>query len=170
MQKILYTRSAMGSFLLCCAFSVIIAICAHIKIPCYPVPFTLQTMGVFAVAAHLGAKLGALTVLIYIAEGLIGLPVFTTSTAILGPTGGYIIGFIPAAYVIGFAKDRFSGLAATVSSVVLAELVLFFFGWLQLAQFIGYSAAYNAGVVPFYLSEAVKIVASVALISRIRKW
>ena len=93
------------------AFAGATAVSAHIRIPLpfTPVPLTLQTLVVLVAGGLLGARLGALSQLEYILLGLLGLPVFTTGT-LLGPTGGYIIGFVFAALVMGLAARR-EGLA-----------------------------------------------------------
>src|SRR5690606_14969027 len=81
---------------------------AKIQVPFWPVPMTMQTFVVLFLGAALGPRLGALTVLLYLAQGALGLPVFAGTPEkgiglayMLGPTGGYLIGFVPAAYVVG---------------------------------------------------------------------
>lgn len=89
--------------------SLVMALCAQIAIG-YPVPITGQTFAVLMIGALLGSRRGALCVLTYLAEGLAGLPVFAQGRAgladLLGPTGGYLVGFVFAAYVVGALSDR----------------------------------------------------------------
>ena len=89
--------------------SILIAVLAQIAIG-YPVPITGQTFGVLLAAALLGSRRGVLCVLTYLAEGLMGLPVFSQGRSglgmILGPTGGYLVGFVLAAYVVGSLAER----------------------------------------------------------------
>ena len=149
----------------CIAFSFIIAIGAQISIPWQPVPFTLQTICVCIVASILGAKWGTLAVIAYLIEGLMGLPVFANLSSgpaiILGPRGGYLLGFIPAAYVLGRALEHSRSIKSITIGVIGAVTTLFICGYVQLAQFIGYSAAYHTGVEPFFITELVKITASI---------
>lgn len=90
---------------LCALFAALIAIGTHIKIPTPLLPLTLQTLFVVMAGLVLGAKYGALSVCVYVLAGLIGLPVFTGSA--LNPTFGYIVGFIPGAWLAGYAAERF---------------------------------------------------------------
>lgn len=90
--------------------SLLTALCAQIAIPLWPVPITGQTFAVLLVGALLGSKRGALAMMLYAAEGAAGLPVFSGLAGgfghLLGPTGGYIVGFIPAAFLVGLLAER----------------------------------------------------------------
>jgi len=90
--------------------SLLIAIAAQIRIPSVPVPLTLQTLAVLLVAGTLGSKRGTLAVAAYLLEGMAGLPVFAMWSAgpayLLGTTGGYLVGFLPAAYMAGLCCER----------------------------------------------------------------
>ena len=90
---------------LCALFAALIAIGTHIKIPTPLLPLTLQTRFVVLSGLVLGAKFGAVAVCVYVAAGLIGLPVFTGS--VLNPTFGYIVGFIPGAWLAGYVAEKF---------------------------------------------------------------
>ena len=85
--------------------SFFLAIASQLSIPLEPVPFTFQTVSVFIISSLLGSRVGALSVFAYLVEGIAGLPVFANCSAgiqiILGPTGGYLLGFFPAAYFSG---------------------------------------------------------------------
>src|SRR5690606_38179845 len=90
--------------------SIILTLSAKVTVPVWPVPVTLQTMAVAVIAAALGARLGTAAVVLYIAQGLAGLPVFAGAGAgpayLMGPTAGFIIAWIPMAAIIGTAADR----------------------------------------------------------------
>lgn len=92
------------------AGSVLIALLAQLEIPLQPVPITGQTFGVLLVGALLGSRLGAVTVLTYLAWGAIGLPVFAGGISgparLVGPTGGYLVGFVGAAFLVGWLSER----------------------------------------------------------------
>jgi biotin transport system substrate-specific component len=99
-------------FLLVSGASILIAISAQIAIPLpfTPVPLTLQTLVVLAAGVVLGSSRGALAITLYLLEGCAGLPVFSGAasgiTHLLGPTGGYLIGFLPAAWLTGFLAEK----------------------------------------------------------------
>lgn len=156
--------------------SLVIAGCAQIAIG-YPVPMTGQTFAVLMVAALLGARRGALCILTYLAEGLLGLPVFAQGkaglAAFFGPTGGYLVGFVAAAYLVGTLAqrgwDRRS--ATAILMMLLGNVVLYACGlaWLLclvhlLAQPLGGKGVLAVGLYPFIASEAVKIALAMALL------
>lgn len=152
-----------------------IAIAAKIKVPFYPVPMTLQTLAVLMIGATYGFRLGTLTVLAYLAEGLVGLPVFTnTPPAVagplyfLGPTGGFLIGFVFQAAIVGYAADRgFDRSIPRLAGAMLAgEIVMMTLGFVWLAWFaqlssgatgLGIGKALAAGVTPFILGDLLKL-------------
>ncbi len=132
-------------------------------LPFTPVPVTGQTFGVILIAMLFGAKRSVITMLTYIAEGLAGLPVFAGSTLgiarIVGPTGGYILGFVVAAYVVGFLADK--GWTKSFFKVFIASaigsIVIYVFGVARLNMFLGFEKAIVSGVVPFIIGDLVKI-------------
>lgn len=138
---------------------------AKIQVPFWPVPMTMQTFVVLFLGAALGSRLGALTVLLYLAEGAVGLPVFAGTPEkglglayLAGPTGGYLIGFAAAAYVVGWLAER--GWDRSVPwlfvAMLLGHLVIFGFGIAWLTQLIGFEKAWLAGVTPFYAATLFK--------------
>ena len=146
---------------------VILALSAQVRIPIpgSPVPITGQTMGVLLLAAAYGSWLGSGTVLAYLAVGAAGLPVFTGwkfgLATLTGPTGGYLIGFLIAAFIVGrlaeYQWDRSPWL--TIAAMVIANVVIYACGVLVLAQVptIGWSKVLAAGVTPFLIGDAIKI-------------
>jgi biotin transport system substrate-specific component len=168
--------------LLVLAGTAILAISAKIKVPFYPVPMTLQTFAVMAIAAAYGMRLGVITVIAYLAEGALGLPVFTnTPPAIagpayfLGPTGGFLAGFILLALIVGYAADRGwdRSIVKLFAAMVVADVVVFALGFTWLAWFaaipngasgIGAEKAFAGGVVPFVLGDLLKIALATLLV------
>jgi len=150
--------------------SLLLAISAKVQVPFYPVPLTLQTLVVLVIGAALGARLAAASVALYLIEGLAGLPVFAGAVAgplyLAGPTGGYLVGFLAAAALIGFAADRRwdRSWIRLLVSLSVGHAVVFVFGFAWLAHFIGAEKAFAAGVAPFALATVVKTLLAVALI------
>lgn len=148
---------------------VLIALSAQFVIPLKPVPLTFQSSMVVLLGMVYGMRLGVLTLLGYLIAGGIGLPVFADLSSgispLFGPTAGYLAGFVPAALLGGFLAQR--GFANHVLSAfvaaVLSATVIFFFGILVLAKFVGFSSAFTLGLMPFIVTEPLKLLA-VALI------
>lgn len=153
-------------------FGALTAIGSLIVIPMQPVPITLQTLFTSLSGVLLGGYTGALSQIVYVLLGIIGLPVFAGGKAglgtLLGPTGGYLIGFIAAAYVIGKMVEarKESGILWVTLSLVVGNLVIYALGVMQLSLVAHLSVvkALLAGVVPFLLGDLLKLVAA-ALIS-----
>ena len=155
--------------------TAILAVSAKIKVPFYPVPMTLQTFAVMAIAAAYGSRLAVATVLAYLVEGALGLPVFSnTPPAVaslayfLGPTGGFLIGFIALAWIVGSAADRGwdRSIPKLFAAMIVADVVVFALGFVWLAWFaqlssgatgVGAAGAFTGGVVPFLLADLLKI-------------
>jgi len=168
------TRSvALRNVALVVAGSLIMVLAAKIKVPFWPVPMTLQTLAVLGIGAAYGARLGAATMALYIAYGLAGLPVFTNTPPVaagplylVGPTGGFLIGFVVAAAIAGWAAERGASRLRLVGGLVLADLALLTLGclWLALgaqmaggATGVGLAKAFAYGAQPFLLGEALKV-------------
>ena len=150
-------------------FSVLIAVCSWITIP-GPVPFTLQTFGIFCALGMLGGKRGTCSILVYILLGIIGIPVFSGFTGgpakLAGPTGGYLIGFIFIALIAGFFIDRFpKKYYLHFIGMVLGTAVCYLFGtiWLCYQLKLGFVAGLWAGVIPYLPGDAAKIIISLIL-------
>jgi len=157
-------------------FGALTAAGAFIVIPLPPVPLTAQTFFLNIAAILLGGPLGALSQFIYVMLGVVGVPVFAGGKAglgvIFGPTGGYLVGFIVAAFVIG-RVDRIKRNAGTVwhiFSMVLGMAVIYFLGglWLSLTAKIGFYKALAVGVFPFLAGDILKILLAAAVISRLK--
>ena len=152
--------------------SLLIALSARLKVllPFSPVPVTAQTFAVLMIGALFGAKLGCLAALAYIVEGALGLPFFSSGggyTVFLGRTGGYLIGFVPAAYVTGFLAqkgwDRRIG--TTVLAMIFGNIVIYTFGLLWLSRLMGISkSVLSVGLYPFIVFDLAKIVLAAAVL------
>lgn len=146
-----------GSFLM--ALSAQIAI----PLPFSPVPITGQTFAILVVGILLGKRRGTAAVLAYLMEGAIGLPVFAGGAAgiakILGPTGGYLVSFLPAAYLVGYLAEKGwdRKVSTTFLVMILGNIVIFGFGALWLAKFVGLNQAFSLGILPFLAGDVVKI-------------
>lgn len=141
----------------------LLTLSAKAKIVIGPVPVTLQTLVVLLIGASYGWRLAASTVLAYLAIGLSGLPVFASNlvgpAALVGPTGGYLLAFVPAAALVGWLAERGwdKSVILTVVAMVLGNLVIYAIGASWLASIIGAKKAWALGVMPFLAGDAVKI-------------
>ena len=149
--------------------ALVLTASAKIQVPFYPVPMTLQTLAVLTLGALLGARLAAATVALYLAEGLLGLPVFAGAVAgpayMMGPTGGYLVGFLVAAALVGWLAERgwTRGWALALAAMALGHVVIFAGGFAWLAALIGPAKAWTAGVVPFAAATLAKTLLAAAL-------
>lgn len=161
-------------------FAAIIAVCSWIAVPA-AVPFTLQTMGVFTAVGILGGKRGTLAVLTYILLGVVGLPVFAGFSggigAVLGASGGYIIGFLFSALIMwGMEKIFGNGKVVLAVSMVLGLVACYAVGtvWFM-AVYTKNTGAVGLGtvlgwcVIPFIIPDLVKIAVSLILTNRLKK-
>ena len=152
--------------------SAIVAGLAQVAIPLQPVPVTGQTLGVLLIGAALGWQRGGLALLAYLTEGLVGLPVFAEGKAglatLLGPTGGYLVGFIVAAMLVGLLAERHWDRTPWMMALamVLGNLVIYLFGvpWLAVALHLGPQLAYQFGMQPFFIGDALKLIVAVIVL------
>ena len=144
--------------------SILITISAKIKIPFYPVPMTMQTFVILLIGITLGYKIGLATVTLYLLEGIIGLPVFASSpdkgigiAYFIGPTMGYLIGFLVTVYFAGLFKyDK--GLINTFLKLVFSVSFIYILGLIWLGTLIGWNKPiFKLGAEPFLLAELFKM-------------
>ena len=156
--------------------SIILAISSKIKIPFYPVPMTMQTLVVLTIGVAFGWKLGLATMLLYLFEGIIGLPVFSGTPEkgiglvyFTGPTMGYLIGFLVAVYISGkFNYDN--NLIKTFLKLLFATSFIYVLGMVWLGNFIGWDKpVFQLGAQPFLLAELFKILIATFAINQIKK-
>lgn len=152
------------------AGSAALAASAWVEAPIWPVPITLQTYAVCVIGALFGARLAAATVGAYLIEGALGLPVFAGGAGgfaqLLGPTGGYLAGFLFAAAIAGalMARGWSKSLIGLIAIMLVAHIVIFAFGVLQLQFFVGWGEAWTGGVAPFLIGTIIKTVAAAATV------
>ncbi len=150
--------------------SLFIALSAQfaIPLPFSPVPVTGQTLAVLMVGVLLGSRRGSLSVLTYLLQGALGLPVFAGGVAglarLTGPTGGYLIGFVAAAYLVGWLAERGwdRHFETTLLAMVLGNVVIYTFGLLWLARFVGTEKVLALGLWPFVPGDLGKILLATA--------
>lgn len=161
--------------------AALIAICSWISIPLPSVPITLQTMGVVLISSLFGAKRGTIATVIYIILGAIGVPVFAGFSSgigvLTGPTGGYIIGFIFTAIIVGITADKTNKLWALILSMIAGILVCYAFG----TAWYAYVYAKTSGaqplmailgwcVFPYLIPDAIKIAIAAILTNRLKRF
>jgi biotin transport system substrate-specific component len=142
------------------AFIGLIALGSWVSLPLGNIPFTLQTLFVL-LAGIVMHRYGAIPVLLYLILGLLGLPLFHNGMAgigvLLGPSGGYLLGFIFAALITGIAWEHKSGLIR-IGGIIGGTFVIYLFGiaWLMYSLNLGFMPAVTAGVLPFVIGDAIK--------------
>ena len=156
--------------------TIVLAISAKVKIPFYPVPMTMQTFVILLIGITLGYRIGLATVTLYLLEGIFGLPVFANSPEkgigivyFMGPTMGYLIGFLVAVYFSGLFKyDK--GPINTFLKLIFSVSFIYILGIIWLGTLIGWDKPiFKLGVQPFLLAELFKILLLVFLIPTLLK-
>lgn len=160
-------------------FAAVMAVCSWISIPA-TVPFTLQTFGVFLACGLLGGRRGTITVIVYLILGAAGIPVFSGFTGgighLLGPTGGYIIGFIFSALLMWLAEKLFGRSTRILALSMIAGLIVCYaFGtawfvtvYTRTNEAVGIMTALGWCVFPYIIPDAVKITVALILCRRLR--
>ena len=153
--------------------SLALWVSAKLSIPFWPVPLTMQTLVVLVIGMAFGARLGAATVLLYLAEGAVGLPVFSGTPEkgiglayMMSTTGGYLVGFVLAAGAVGFLAERGwdRSPVKTALAMLLGNILIYMTGLLWLGTIVGWDKPVLAwGLTPFLAGDAVKIVAAAVL-------
>ena len=156
--------------------TLLLTISAKIKIPFYPVPMTMQTFIVLLLGITLGSKIGLLTISLYLFEGIFGLPVFAGTPEkgigfvyFVGPTMGYLIGFLVAVYFAGIFKyDK--GLINSFLKLIFSVSIIYIFGIIWLGNLLGWEKPiFKLGVQPFLLAELFKMLLLTLLIPTLLK-
>jgi len=164
---VIFSSSAIG-------FALVIALAARVSlaIPGTPVPATLQTLAVLLAGALLGPRGGVASVGAYLMAGLAGAPVFAAgggAVYLLGPTGGYLLGFLPAAWLAGHIAGRTSKFRVLFPGLLLATFAIHLSGWAQLTALSGAGPALSLGVVPFFAFDALKALVAAVVVRRFGK-
>ena len=152
--------------------SLLLTLAAKIQVPFYPVPMTLETLAVLLIGALFGARLGALTVLLFLTEGALGLPVFADTPQhgiglayMLGPTGGYLLGFLLAAAATGWLAGRGWDRRplSAIAMLLIGNALIYLPGLLWLGTLLGWDKPILAwGLYPFLLGDALKLALAAA--------
>jgi biotin transport system substrate-specific component len=150
--------------------SALLTLSAKVQVPFYPVPMTLQTLVVLLIGIAFGFRLGVATVLLYLAQGAAGLPVFAGTPEkgiglayMLGPTGGYLAGFVLAAAIAGWIAERKRDPGSLALAVIAGSLAIYVPGVLWLAGLVGLDKAFELGVMPFLWGDSLKAALAFAL-------
>jgi len=153
----------------------LIAAGAYLAIPIGPVPIVLQNLFVFLSGLLLGARWGLASVGVYLLAGALGLPVFAGGVGgigrLVGPTGGYLVGFLPAVYIIGLITEKVGKRAVIdVVAMLLGSIIIYFCGVLWLKTLTGMSLARTlaVGMYPFIMGDFLKIAAAVPIAKALR--
>lgn len=152
--------------------TALLTLSAKVQVPFHPVPMTMQTLVVLVIGAAYGWRLGATTVALYLAQGVMGLPVFANTPPMVaslayfaGPTGGFLLGFLPAALVTGFMAEKGfdRSLLRIVAMMTIGHVVIFAFGlgWMSMAM--PFAKAWMLGAVPFFAATILKTALAAAL-------
>lgn len=152
-----------GQIALVVTGSLVVALLAQISIPLpfTPVPVTGQTLAVLLVGGALGSRLGGLSMLVYLLEGAVGFPVFAGHAHGLpiGPTGGYLVGFVVVAALVGWLAERGwdRSLLKSIAAMLIGEIVLYAIAVPWLGFYVGFSHAIALGFIPFAAGDGVKL-------------
>lgn len=155
--------------------ALLLAIAAQISIPLVPVPLTFQSATVVLIGMAMGPRLGSYVIASYLIAGASGIPVFADFSAgphvFFGATAGYLMGFLPAAFVSGYLAQH--GFAKSIIGSFVAALIgvsiIFTCGVAWLSQFVGFAQAVSVGFMPFVVSESVKLFAAAIVIPKLWK-
>lgn len=159
-------------------FTAIMVVTAFIQIPLpfTPVPITLQTMTVMLAGLILKPKEAALSLVVYVLLGAIGLPVFAGGqggfSVIVGPTGGYLISWIPAAWLVSVISGKsFNIVRATLAALIGGIVLVYAIGvpWLALSTGMGLSKAIAVGAVPFIAGDVFKLAIAILIATALKK-
>lgn len=162
-----------GQLLLAFTGTLLLVLSAKTKVMLGPVDISMQTLAVFLIAASFGMRLGVATLLLYMAEGAMGFPVFQSTPEkgigiayMLGSTGGYLAGFVVMAAIVGWAADRGWDRhpIKLFNAMLVAEIVMMAMGFAWLALLIGPEKSWQFGVVPFIVGDLIKVALAASLV------
>ena len=153
--------------------SALMTLAAKTKVDMVFVNVTMQTFAVFVISAAYGSRLAVATMALYLLEGALGMPVFTGTPEkgiglayMVGPTGGYLVAYVAAAWIVGLAADKGYARNPVVlgAAMFAAEIVILGLGFLWMAYLFGFEKAFAFGVGPFIIADLVKLVLAAALV------
>lgn len=164
--------------ILCALFTALIAIFSQVAIPIGPIPINLAVLAVFLAGALLGAKLATLSMIIWVGMGSVSVPVFSMFRSglgtLAGPTGGYIIGYIPAAYVVGLITEKTNKdgkLHLYITGMIIGMVTYFSFGagWFMFSTNTGFWEGLMTCVIPFLPGDLIKVAVSAVIAKRLHR-
>ena len=169
-----FTRRAVRNAALAVLGTALLWISAKIQVPFYPVPMTMQTFAVLVIGMAYGWRLGAATVILYLAEGAAGLPVFAGTPEkgigvvyMLGSSGGYLVGFVLAAAACGWLAERGwdRNIVGTAIAMLIGNAIIYIPGLLWLGAVVGWDKPiFEWGLTPFLWGDLTKLVLAAALV------
>ena len=154
--------------------SILLILSAKIKVDLYPVPMTLQPLAVLMIAMLCGRNIAVASVSFYLFQGIIGLPVFAYGGGLLylmGPTGGFLFGFLISSIIVGELADRGWGkfILKSILSMLIGMFIIYFFGIMQLSAIKGFDFAIINGLKPFIIGDFYKLLLAALLLPQIWK-
>ena len=170
---------AARNVLLALVGTLALTISAKTQIPFWPVPMTMQTFVVLVIGMAYGTRLGVATLALYLFEGALGMPVFAGTPEkgvglayMMGPTGGYLLGFVAGAWLCGWLAERSFDRSPfkVLVAMSLGHALIFVFGMAWLAQLMGFEKAFMVGVAPFWAATIVKTLLGVITLPLAWKW
>ncbi len=154
-----------------CVLAALTVVGSYLQIPLGPVPIVLANLFVLLAGLLLGSRWGAVSIALYLLLGLIGLPVFAGGAggpaALVGPTGGYLFGYLVAAFLTGLISESGrSGPLRDVLALIVGALSIYLLGipWLKLSLGMSWSKTLAAGLLPFLVGDALKVAAAFAIV------
>ncbi|TGQ66911.1 MAG: biotin transporter BioY [Mesorhizobium sp.] len=160
-------------FFLAIAGTLLLTLSAKTKVVLGPVDISMQTLAVLLIAAAFGLRLGVATLLLYMAEGAMGFPVFQGTPEkgigiayMIGSTGGYLAGFVVMAAIVGWASDRGWDRhpIKLFNAMLVAEVVMMAMGFAWLALLIGAEKSWQFGVLPFIVGDLIKVALAASMV------
>ena len=167
-----FTLITKASIVILCSFILVLS--AKVKVDIYPVPMTLQPLAILMIAMLCGRNISVATVSFYLFQGMIGLPVFAYGGGLpylIGPTGGFLFGFLMASIVVGELADRGWGkiLYKSVFAMMIGMSIIYLFGIIQLSIINGFKFAILVGLQPFIVGDFYKLILASFLLPQIWK-
>jgi biotin transport system substrate-specific component len=169
------TRENIRMMVFAAMFAALTAVGAFLAIPIGPVPIVLQNLFVLLAGLLLGARWGVISICVYLLAGILGLPVFAGGLGgigrLVGPTGGYLVGYLPAVAVVGFVSEKAKHrIAGELAALVLGSALVYVFGvfWLKTLTGMDWAKSLAVGMVPFLPGDIVKIIAAVPIAAAVR--
>lgn len=172
-------RGLLRNMVLAFAGTLLLTLSAKVQMPFWPVPMTMQTLVVLLIGTAYGWKLGGATILLYLAEGVMGLPVFAGTPEkgiglayVLGPTGGYLIGFVLAAVATGWLAERGWDRSRwrTAGAMTIGMALIYICGLTWLGSLIGWDKpVFRMGLLPFIPGDILKIAIAILLLPALWK-